>query len=195
MSNLNFQKNHGLIPAIIQDHNTKQVLMLGYMNKEALKITKKTKVVTFWSRSQNRLWTKGETSQNYLKVKKILTDCDQDTLLILVEPQGNTCHRGTYSCFGEETFTFKKLEKIINQRKKEMPSDSQTTSLFKKGLDRIVQKFGEEAIEVVIAAKNKNKELFKNETADLIYNLIVLLSAKETTLDEIIKTLEQRNNS
>lgn len=190
---LNFKKLGGLIPAIIQDVNTQQVLMLGFMNAEAFEQTKKTKKVTFYSRTRKKLWTKGETSGNFLEVIKIIPDCDNDTILILANPIGNTCHTGEYSCFGEEEFSLKKLEKIIQKRKKEMPAGSYTTELFKKGLDRITQKVGEEATEVVIASKNRDKKKLKEEVSDLIYHLLVLLTEKKITIEDIEKTLKKRH--
>ncbi len=192
----------GLIPAIIQDADTLEVLMLGYMNEESIEITLKTKKVTFYSRSRNKLWTKGETSENYLNLKSFKYDCDNDTLLILVKPEGPTCHTGKISCFfnnvveDKENMDYKKilvnLEKIIIDRKRNMPKDSYTTSLFKEGLDRITQKVGEEAIEVVIASKNSDDEDFIYETADLIYHLMVLLAQKNINLDDIYKELYSR---
>jgi len=192
----------GLIPAIIQDADTLEVLMLGYMNEESIGITLKTKKVTFYSRSRNKLWTKGETSGNYLNLKSFKYDCDNDTLLILVKPDGPTCHTGKVSCFfnnvveDKENIDYKNilvnLEKIIIDRKRNMPKDSYTTSLFKEGLDRITQKVGEEAIEVVIASKNNDDEDFIYETADLIYHLMVLLAQKNINLDDIYKELYSR---
>ena len=192
----------GLIPAIIQDADTLEVLMLGYMNEESIEITLKTKKVTFYSRSRNKLWTKGETSGNYLNLKSFKYDCDNDTLLILVKPDGPTCHTGKVSCFfnnvveDKENIDYKNilvnLEKIIIDRKRNMPKDSYTTSLFKEGLDRITQKVGEEAIEVVIASKNNDDEDFIYETADLIYHLMVLLAQKNINLDDIYKELYSR---
>ncbi|MCT4591984.1 MAG: bifunctional phosphoribosyl-AMP cyclohydrolase/phosphoribosyl-ATP diphosphatase HisIE [Candidatus Gracilibacteria bacterium] len=190
---LNFDKMNGLIPCIVQDLKTNQVLMLGFMNQEAYNKTIKESKVCFYSRTKKRLWQKGEGSGNHLIVKEILTDCDNDTLLIKAEAEGATCHTGAYSCFGEEEFSLKGLEKIIEKRKNSQDSSSYTKSLFEEGLDRIIQKVGEEAIEVVIASKNEDDEDFKNETSDLLYHLIVLLQAKGMRLEDIEKTLELRH--
>jgi len=195
MEKLDFQKLNGLLPAIIQDAQTKQVLMLGFMNKEALEKTQITGKVTFYSRSKKRLWTKGETSGNFLNVVQTKIDCDSDTLLILVHPTGPVCHKGQFSCFGKEDFSLAVLQKIIADRKKHQPANSYTTSLFKAGLDRIIQKLGEEAVEVVIAAKNSNEEDFKNEISDLLFNIIVLLQEKEISLQEIEQFLGQRHEN
>lgn len=194
---LDFDKLNGLIPAIIIDDSTKQVLMLGFMNKEAVQKTNETGKVTFFSRTKNALWIKGETSGNYLFVVNILTDCDNDTLLIYANPAGPTCHTGNYSCFdiskNESTEFLFKLEKVIRQRKAEMPEGSYTTSLFKRGENRIIQKVGEEAVETVIAAKNNDKEELVNEVSDLVYHLLVLLAEKNISLSEIIENLEKRH--
>src|SRR6056297_145964 len=167
---VDFDKQNGLVPTIIQDNETKQVLMLGYMNAEALEKTQKTKRVTFYSRSRQKIWVKGETSGNYLSVVDIQIDCDNDTLLIFANPQGPTCHTGSYSCFNtphEEVLAFlPQLQNLIDQRKKEMPENSYTTKLFNKGIDTIAQKVGEEAVETVIEAKNNNDKLLLNESAD-----------------------------
>jgi len=194
---LDFKKLNGLIPVIIQDSLTKQVLMLGFMNKAAYQKTLKTKKVTFWSRSKKRLWTKGEESGNYLKVIKIKPDCDNDTLLILATPVGNTCHKDIYSCFGkkEDNICFlEELYNIISSRKKGKNKESYVYSLFQKGLDKIAQKVGEEATEVVIASKNNNKKEFIGETADLVFHLLVLLNAKEIKLNDVVKELNRRSS-
>jgi phosphoribosyl-ATP pyrophosphohydrolase/phosphoribosyl-AMP cyclohydrolase len=194
--NLNFDKLNGLIPAIIVDEYSNQVLMLGFMNEEAYNKTAETGKVTFYSRTKNRLWTKGETSGNYLFVKKIVTDCDNDSLLIYVNPLGNTCHLGNYSCFGLEknsTHFFNLLFNLIKQRKLELPENSYTTKLFLRGENRIIQKVGEEAIETVIAAKNNDKEEIINEVSDLIYHLFVMLVQKGIDLNEISEKLIERH--
>jgi len=194
---LNFDKLNGLIPAIIQDNNTKEVLMLGFMNHEAYEKTLKKQMVTFYSRTRKQLWTKGETSGNYLQVKKIIPDCDNDTLLIMAEPSGPVCHTGNRTCFGEseKEFDLNYLQNIINKRKKEMPVNSYTTKLFEKGINKIAQKVGEEAVELIIEAKDHNDDLFLNEAADLIYHLLVLLSAKNYELKEVVNVLEKRHNN
>ena len=192
---IDFEKGNGLVPVIIQDQVTLQVLMLGYMNEEAFLKTKTEKKVTFFSRTKNRLWTKGETSGNFLNVKEIKLDCDQDTLLIKVVPEGATCHKGTTSCFGEEEtqgFLYK-LEKIINDRIDNDIKDSYTNKLFKRGINKVAQKVGEEAVELVIEAKDDNEELFKNEAADLLYHYIILLKAKGYKLEDIENVLKNRN--
>ncbi|MGM0545323.1 MAG: bifunctional phosphoribosyl-AMP cyclohydrolase/phosphoribosyl-ATP diphosphatase HisIE [Bacteroidota bacterium] len=196
---LDFSKGDGLIPAIIQDAKTFQVLMLGYMNKEALQKTLDEKRVTFFSRSKQRLWTKGETSGNHLDLVDIQQDCDDDTLLILAKPKGPTCHTGEQSCFYRKDFKPKSnlnflgdLQEVILSRKEEMPEGSYTTSLFKDGIDKIAQKVGEEAVETVIEAKNEDHNLV-DEVSDLIYHLIVLLVAKGVPLQSIVKNLEERH--
>lgn len=194
---LDYDKLNGLIPAIIIDDNTKQVLMLGFMNKEAVQKTADSKKVTFFSRTKNELWVKGETSGNFLHVVSVLKDCDNDTLLIYANPDGPTCHTGSYSCFdinkNESTEFLFALEKLIRQRKAELPEGSYTTSLFKKGENRIIQKVGEEAIETVIAAKNNDKEELVNEVSDLFYHLLVLFAEKDISLKDIIENLESRH--
>lgn len=193
--NVDFNKNNGLIPVIIQNANTLQVLMLGYMNKKALEKTQKEQKVTFFSRSKNRLWTKGEKSGNYLYVKNIQIDCDNDTLLVKALPCGPTCHKGTTSCFAEETpkgFVYE-LEQIIHQRINEKSENSYTSYLYNKGINKIAQKVGEEAVELVIEAKDNNNELFKNEAADLLYHYLILLKAKKITFTEIEHILLNRN--
>ena len=193
--NIDFSKGNGLVPVVIQDNNTLQVLMLGYMNEEAFEKTGKEKIVTFFSRSKNRLWTKGETSGNYLYVENILSDCDNDSILIKVKPAGPVCHTGSTACFGEETakgFIYK-LEQIINQRIENDTNDSYTNKLYKKGINKVAQKVGEEAVELIIEAKDDNTELFKNEAADLLYHLLILLKAKGVNLQSIEEILQKRH--
>jgi phosphoribosyl-ATP pyrophosphohydrolase/phosphoribosyl-AMP cyclohydrolase len=195
--NIDFKKGEGLVPAVIQDSCTMQVLMVGYMNEEAYSKTVSEGRVTFFSRSRQSLWTKGETSGNFLTVKEILPDCDSDALLIRVEPAGPVCHTGTNSCFGDrETKGFLyRLEKIIGERISENAADSYTNKLFHKGINKIAQKVGEEAVELVIEAKDDNIDLFRNEAADLLYHLLVLLRARSTTLSEIEEVLSQRHRT
>ena len=196
---LNFEKLSGLIPAIIIDSSNNQVLMLGFMNKESLNKTIETNNVTFYSRTKKTLWTKGETSGNYLKLVKILNDCDNDTLLIYAEPEGPTCHTGNYSCFNVNNIKslnfLNELFNLIKERKKELPENSYTTSLFKQGTNRIIQKVGEEAIETVIAAKNRDKNEIVNETSDLFYHLFVMLAEQEIEFSEIVDNLKKRRGS
>ncbi|MDA9879358.1 bifunctional phosphoribosyl-AMP cyclohydrolase/phosphoribosyl-ATP diphosphatase HisIE [Flavobacteriaceae bacterium] len=186
----------GLIPAIIQDNTTKKVLMLGYMNAEALETTKTLGKATFYSRSKERLWTKGEESGNFLNVVSVHLDCDQDSLLIYVNPEGPTCHKGTDSCWGEKNEDplafLNELETIISQRKEANDSDSYVASLFRKGINKIAQKVGEEAVETVIEAKDDNAVLFLDESADLLFHYLILLQAKGYTLKDIVKTLKNR---
>ena len=192
---IDFTKGEGLVPVIIQDQITLQVLMLGYMNDKAFQKTQKEGIVTFYSRTKQRLWTKGETSGNFLYVKKIELDCDSDTLLIYVNPKGPTCHTGMTSCFGEETdkgFMYR-LEQIINDRIDNDVKKSYTNKLYKRGINKVAQKVGEEAIELVIEAKDDNEELFKNEAADLLYHYLILLKTKGFTLSSIEKILRDRN--
>lgn len=195
---LDFTKyTNGLIPAIIQDNETKTVLMLGYMNQEALDKTLETKKVTFFSRSKNRLWTKGEESGNFLEFISIQNDCDEDTLLIKVKPAGPTCHTGADTCWQEKNkndFGFiTTLETVIEDRKNNFNSDkSYVASLFEKGINKIAQKVGEEAVEVVIEAKDTNDTLFLNESADLLFHYLILLQAKGFKLDDVIKVLKER---
>lgn len=190
----NFTKGEGLLPVIIQDDRSNQVLMLGYMNEEAFNKTKNEGRVTFFSRSKNRLWTKGEESGNYLSVKSMALDCDQDTLLVKAEPHGPTCHLGTTSCFGdEETKGFLyKLQQTIHGRIADDDANSYTNKLFKRGINKVAQKVGEEAVELVIEAKDDNDELFKNEAADLLYHLLILLRAKNFSLEDIEEVLLSR---
>jgi phosphoribosyl-ATP pyrophosphohydrolase/phosphoribosyl-AMP cyclohydrolase len=196
---LDFQKSpDGLLPAIIQDSATGNVLMLGYMNAEALEKTKEEGKVTFFSRSKQRLWTKGETSSNFLNVKEILTDCDGDTILIKAAPDGPTCHTGADTCFdeindGQAIFLNYLQKKIIRDRKENPSEKSYTTSLFNLGINKIAQKVGEEAVEVVIEAKDQNDDLFKGEVADLLFHLLVLLEHKNIDLDEVISVLRTRH--
>lgn len=192
---IDFQKSSGLVPVIIQNVNTMQVLMLGYMNEEAFEKTRAEGKVTFFSRSKNRLWTKGETSGNYLMVSEILGDCDNDTLLIKVVPQGPTCHTGATSCFAEETpkgFLYE-LEKVIEQRIAEKTAGSYTNRLFNSGVNKVAQKVGEEAVELVIESKDDNIDLFKNEAADLLYHFLILLKTKELKLQDIESVLKGRH--
>ncbi|MEL7833861.1 bifunctional phosphoribosyl-AMP cyclohydrolase/phosphoribosyl-ATP diphosphatase HisIE [Fodinibius sp. Rm-B-1B1-1] len=200
IDSLDFEKVNGLMPAIIQDAQSFQVLMLGYMNKEALQKTLDEERVTFFSRTKQRLWTKGETSGNHLELVDIQQDCDDDTLLILANPKGPTCHTGEQSCFYRKDFKpdsqlnfLGNLEEVIISRKKQMPEGSYTTSLFKNGIDTIAQKVGEEAVETVIEAKNENHNLV-DEVSDLIYHLLVLLVAKGVPLQSIIDNLEERHS-
>jgi phosphoribosyl-ATP pyrophosphohydrolase/phosphoribosyl-AMP cyclohydrolase len=196
IQNLNFDKLNGLVPAVIQDYNTREVLMLGFMNQEAYKKTLKERIVTFYSRTRKTIWTKGETSGNYLKVKEVAADCDNDTLLILAEPTGPVCHTGTNTCFNlqEKIFDLNFLQKLIEQRKKEMPENSYTTKLFSDGINKIAQKVGEEAVELIIESKDNNDDLFLNEAADLVYHLLVLLTAKEFRLQDVTEILNKRHN-
>ncbi|WP_440121505.1 bifunctional phosphoribosyl-AMP cyclohydrolase/phosphoribosyl-ATP diphosphatase HisIE [Tenacibaculum sp. Ill] len=193
--NIDFSKGNGLVPVVIQNNTTLQVLMLGYMNKEAFTKTQKEGKVTFYSRSKNRLWTKGEESGNFLWVKDILIDCDSDTLLIKATPEGPTCHKGITSCFGEETpkgFLYS-LESIISDRIDNNVETSYTNKLYKRGINKVAQKVGEEAVEVVIEAKDNNDDLFKNEAADLLYHYLILLKAKGFTITDIEEVLKNRN--
>jgi phosphoribosyl-ATP pyrophosphohydrolase/phosphoribosyl-AMP cyclohydrolase len=195
---LNFKKSpDGLIPAVIQDSVTNKVLMLGYMNDQAFEKTKTEKRVTFFSRSKNRLWTKGEESGNFLNVTEIRIDCDQDTLLIRVTPVGPVCHTGADTCFNEVNSSndfLLKLETIINDRKNSPADTSYTSALFAKGINKIAQKVGEEAVELVIEAKDNDDHLFKNEAADLLFHYLILLQAKGFTLSDITKILQMRNS-
>ncbi|GAB4190111.1 MAG: bifunctional phosphoribosyl-AMP cyclohydrolase/phosphoribosyl-ATP diphosphatase HisIE [Thermoflexibacter sp.] len=194
---LNFEKASGIIPAIIQDEATNKVLMLGYMNREAFEKTQKEKIVTFYSRSKQRLWTKGETSGNFLKVKEILLDCDGDALLIKVNPTGVVCHTGSDTCFNEinqgKIAFLQHLQEVIRERKLQPSENSYTSKLFGKGINKIAQKVGEEAVELVIEAKDVNMNLFNNEAADLLFHFLVLLEAKNSSLDEVIDVLQERH--
>ncbi|MEX0883099.1 MAG: bifunctional phosphoribosyl-AMP cyclohydrolase/phosphoribosyl-ATP diphosphatase HisIE [Cyclobacteriaceae bacterium] len=195
--NIDFKKGNGLVPAIIQDANTREVLMLGYMNQEALDKTKATGKVTFFSRNKQRLWTKGETSGNFLMVRKMEIDCDQDTLLILVNPVGPVCHKGDDTCFAQEnnrkTFFIDQLRKVIKDRKNNPSEKSYTASLFASGINKVAQKVGEEAVELVIEAKDDHKEMFLGEAADLMFHYLVLLEAKGFELDEVMEVLIKRH--
>lgn len=192
---IDFTKGDGLVPVIIQNYATLQVLMLGYMNEAAFEKTKLENKVTFFSRSKNRLWTKGETSGNFLTVNTIKIDCDNDTILIQATPNGPTCHTGSTSCFKEETakgFVYE-LQQTIHQRIDENDSNSYTNKLYQKGINKVAQKVGEEAVELIIEAKDDNDDLFKNEAADLLYHYLILLKAKGFTFEAIEKVLLGRN--
>ncbi|WP_312818650.1 bifunctional phosphoribosyl-AMP cyclohydrolase/phosphoribosyl-ATP diphosphatase HisIE [Kaistella carnis] len=194
--NLDFEKGNGLVPVIIQDDRTQQVLMLGYMNEEALELTQKDGRVHFFSRTKNRIWLKGETSENYLYVKSIKEDCDSDALLIQVKPAGNVCHTGTFSCFEEKNakgFLYE-LEETISERIDHKVEKSYTYDLYKRGINKIAQKVGEEAVELVIEAKDNNAKLFKDEAADLLYHFLILLKAKSFSLAEIEEVLMERSS-
>jgi phosphoribosyl-ATP pyrophosphohydrolase/phosphoribosyl-AMP cyclohydrolase len=194
---LDFSKAGGLVPAVVQDFATRKVLMVGFMNEEALEKTKSGGKVTFFSRTKNRLWTKGETSGNFLEVKELLIDCDQDTVLVYANPIGPVCHTGSDTCFNEENKGLAPflhhLQDVVHDRKVNPSDESYTTSLFKKGLNKITQKVGEEAIELVIEAKDQNKDLFLNEAADLMFHMTVLLEEKGYTWDEIFTVLKERH--
>ena len=198
MIKIDFQKCGGLVPAIIQDATTKVVLMLGYMNEESLKKTEETGLVTFYSRSRQCLWTKGETSGNCLHVVSIKSDCDNDTLLIQARPDGPTCHTGTDTCWGEENklnplLFLSELSDFIEKRHREMPEGSYTTSLFKDGLNRMAQKVGEEALELVIEATNGTNERLIYEGSDMLYHLIVLLTSKGLRIEQMAAELQKRH--
>lgn len=194
---VDFDKAGGLVPAIVQDVTTQKVLMLGYMSKEALTKTLETGKVTFFSRSKQRLWTKGESSGNYLNLKQIAIDCDNDTLLVKALPDGPTCHRGTDTCFEEDnhadTLFLDHLTSVIKQRRQSDPDQSYTARLFQKGINKMAQKVGEEAVELVIEAKDDNEELFLNEGADLLFHYMILLEAKGYSLKDIISVLRERH--
>ena len=196
---IDFEKCGGLVPAIIQDPNTKNVLMLGYMNQEAFEKTVATKKVTFWSRSRNCLWTKGETSGNYLNLIDIKVDCDNDTLLVKAIPDGPTCHTGTDTCWGEDNKEnpldfLTELQDFIDKRHEEMPEGSYTTKLFKDGINRIAQKVGEEALETVIEATNGTSDHLVYEASDLLYHLTVLLTSKGLRIEQIADELHKRHD-
>ena len=196
---IDFKKQGGLVPAIIQDNITNKVLMLGYMNEDAYEQTLKTGKVTFWSRSRQCLWTKGETSGNFLNLVSIKSDCDNDTLLVRVNPVGPACHLGTDTCWGEKNETnpllfLTELQDFINKRHEEMPEGSYTTSLFKDGLNRMAQKVGEEALETVIEATNGTNERLIYEASDMFYLLIVLLTSKGLRIEDIAKELQVRHD-
>ncbi|WP_375560757.1 bifunctional phosphoribosyl-AMP cyclohydrolase/phosphoribosyl-ATP diphosphatase HisIE [Bernardetia sp. OM2101] len=197
---IDFEKQNGLVPVIIQDSKTMRVLMLGFMNQEAFEKTQKENKVTFFSRTKNRLWTKGETSGNFLHVQKMHLDCDNDTLLIFVKPQGEVCHTGTDTCFGEEKNTanihfLQHLENTIERRSQdtEENTSSYTNKLLKSGVHKVAQKVGEEAVEVVIDAMRGNKERFKEECGDLLYHLLVLMQSQDVKIDEVMEVLEKRH--
>jgi len=197
MIKINFNKTNGLVPAIIQDATTLQVLMLGYMNEEALQKTITDGKVCFYSRSKQRLWVKGESSGNFLWVKSLQPDCDNDTILIKAQPKGPTCHSGNTSCFFQEEqaqFIYH-LEQIIQQRIDDDATDSYTNRLFKKGINKVAQKLGEEAVELIIEAKDNDDSLFKNEAADLLYHYLILLKAKGFQLLDIETVLKNRHTS
>lgn len=199
---VDFAKGNGLVPAIVQDAVTRRVLMLGYMNEEALHITKERGLVTFWSRSRQKIWTKGETSGNYLQVREILEDCDSDTLLVKAIPTGPVCHTGADTCFDEENnpsevssseFLFY-LEEVIHDRREYPVEGSYTNHLFSRGLNKIAQKVGEEAVELIIESKDDNKSLFLGEAADLMYHFLVLLAQKNVQLSEVVDVLKGRHS-
>ena len=199
MIKIDFDKMGGLVPAIIQDAVTKNVLMLGFMNEEAYQRTIDTKKVTFWSRTRNCLWTKGETSGNYLNLVDIRLDCDNDTLLVKVHPQGPTCHLGTDTCWGEDNslnpiLFLSELQNFIDKRHQEMPENSYTTSLFKKGINKMAQKVGEEATETIIEATNGTNEQLVYESSDLLYHLIVMLTAKGLSIEDVASELIKRHD-
>ncbi len=207
--NIDFDKMDGLVPAIIQDADTRNVLMLGFMNKEAYEKTLATGKVTFWSRTRQCLWTKGETSGNFLNLVSMQIDCDNDTLLVNVHPIGPTCHKGTDTCWGEKNVQqgspllsadesplsfLSELQSFIDKRKQEMPEGSYTTSLFNKGINKIAQKVGEEALETVIEAVGGTGDKLKYEAADMLYHLIVLLTAKNMRIEDIVEELHKRHD-
>ena len=196
---LDFKKMNGLIPAIIQDDYTQKVLMLGFMNEEAYKKTVETGKVTFFSRTKNRLWTKGEESGNFLQVISIKADCDNDTLLIKVSPAGPVCHTGTDTCWGEENkqdiMFLKELQDFIDKRHEEMPEGSYTTSLFQSGVNKMAQKVGEEAVETVIEDCNGTNERLIYEGSDLLYHLIVLLTSKGYRIEDLARELKERHSA
>ena len=196
---IDFDKLGGLVPAIVQDARTKNVLMLGFMNREAYDKTIATGKVTFWSRSRNCLWTKGETSGNYLNLIEVKNDCDKDTLLVKAIPDGPTCHTGTDTCWGEDNSSnpllfLTELQDFIEKRHEEMPEGSYTTSLFKKGINRIAQKVGEEALETVIEATNGSNDKMVYEASDLLYHLIVMLTEKGLRIEDVANELQKRHD-
>lgn len=196
---LDFEKMNGLIPAIIQDNYTQKVLMLGFMNKEAYEKTMETGKVTFFSRTKNRLWTKGEESGNFLHVVSVKADCDNDTLLIMVHPEGPVCHKGTDTCWGDKNeqdiMFLKKLQDFIDRRRQEMPEKSYTTSLFNSGVNKMAQKVGEEAVETILEACNGTDERLIYEGADLLYHLIVLLTYKGYRIEDLARELKERHSA
>ena len=196
---IDFEKGGGLVPAIVQDADSRQVLMLGYMNQEAFEKTQSTGLVTFWSRSRNTLWTKGETSGNYLKLVDMKIDCDHDTLLVRATPCGPVCHEGTDTCWGETNESnpllfLSHLQDFIEKRHEEMPEGSYTTSLFHDGLNRMAQKVGEEALELVIEATNGSNERLVYEGSDMLYHLIVLLTSKGLRIEDLARELQVRHD-
>lgn len=197
INSVNFDKMNGLLPAVVQDANTRSVLMVGYMNQAALEQTITTEQVTFYSRSKERLWVKGETSGNYLQLVDVAVDCDGDALLVLAHPQGPVCHTGSTTCFGDRDiasrFDLYYLERLIQARVSEQDPNSYTNRLFNKGINKVAQKVGEEAVEVVIEAMSENPQLFLEEAADLVFHYLILLNAKGTSLAEVVKVLEGRN--
>jgi phosphoribosyl-AMP cyclohydrolase / phosphoribosyl-ATP pyrophosphohydrolase len=199
IENIDFDKGDGLVPVVVQDAGTLKVLMLGYMNREACEKTIATGRATFFSRSRNELWEKGETSGNWMKVRDMATDCDNDTILLRVEPQGPVCHTGAETCFNEknsdELSFLGQLDALISERKRDLPENSYTTSLFRAGINKIAQKVGEEAIELIIEAMDENnKELFLNEGADLLYHMLVLLHHRDFSLGDVVEVLEKRHS-
>lgn len=196
---LDFEKMNGLIPAIIQDNYTQKVLMLGFMNKEAYEKTMETGKVTFFSRTKNRLWTKGEESGNFLHVVSVKADCDNDTLLIMVHPEGPVCHKGTDTCWGDKNeqdiMFLKELQNFIDRRRQEMPEKSYTTSLFNSGVNKMAQKVGEEAVETILEACNGTDERLIYEGADLLYHLIVLLTYKGYSIEDLARELKERHSA
>jgi phosphoribosyl-ATP pyrophosphohydrolase/phosphoribosyl-AMP cyclohydrolase len=194
---IDFSNGDGLVPAVIQDAQTNKVLMLGYMNEESVQKTLDSQKVTFFSRSKGRLWTKGESSQNFLNLVSMSLDCDNDALLVKVNPQGPTCHLGDDTCWNETNLNdmdfLNYLTDVIKQRRQADPSESYTAKLFSKGINKVAQKVGEEAVEVVIEAKDDNDELFKNESADLLFHYMMLLEAKGYSLSDVIQILKQRH--
>ena len=196
---LDFEKMNGLIPAIIQDNYTQKVLMLGFMNKEAYEKTVETGKVTFFSRTKNRLWTKGEESGNFLHVVSVKADCDNDTLLIMVHPEGPVCHKGTDTCWGDKNeqdiMFLKELQDFIDRRRQEMPEKSYTTSLFNSGVNKMAQKVGEEAVETILEACNGTDERLIYEGADLLYHLIVLLTYKGYRIEDLARELKERHSA
>jgi phosphoribosyl-AMP cyclohydrolase / phosphoribosyl-ATP pyrophosphohydrolase len=204
LETLDFEKQNGLIPAVVQDAATKNVLMLGYMNRAAIQQTLDTKRVTFFSRSKNRLWTKGETSGNTLELVSIVQDCDNDTLLVYANPKGAVCHTGADTCFNETNSDaassalqfIAELESVIHARKSSGAAEnSYTSSLFQKGINKIAQKVGEEAVELVIESKDNNRDLFLGEAADLLYHYLVLLAAKDASLGDVVAVLKARHTA
>lgn len=196
---LDFEKMNGLIPAIIQDNYTQKVLMQGFMNKEAYEKTMETGKVTFFSRTKNRLWTKGEESGNFLHVVSVKADCDNDTLLIMVHPEGPVCHKGTDTCWGDKNeqdiMFLKELQDFIDRRRQEMPEKSYTTSLFNSGVNKMAQKVGEEAVETILEACNGTDERLIYEGADLLYHLIVLLTYKGYRIEDLARELKERHSA